>query len=68
MQQIAQVSGARAFNAQSADQLSSIYKRLGGELGTVTRTREITAVFAIAGLVALLAAVAVSVRSSGRLP
>ena len=33
MQQIAQVSGARAFNAQSADELSSIYKRLGSQLG-----------------------------------
>jgi Ca-activated chloride channel family protein len=68
MAQIAQVSGARAFNAQSADQLSSIYKRLGTELGTVSRNREITVVFAIAGLVLLVAAAAGSVRSSGRLP
>jgi Ca-activated chloride channel homolog len=68
MAQIAQVSGARAFNAQSADQLSSIYKRLGTELGTVSRKREITVVFAIAGLVLLVAAAAGSVRSSGRLP
>ncbi len=68
MQQIAQVSGARAFNAQSADELSSIYKRLGSQLGTVSRQREITVVFAIAGLVALLGAAAGSVRWSGRLP
>jgi Ca-activated chloride channel family protein len=68
MQQIAQVSGARAFNAQSADQLSSIYKRLGSQLGTVSRKREITVVFAIAGLVLLLGAAAGSVRWSGRLP
>jgi Ca-activated chloride channel homolog len=68
MQQIAQVSGARAFNAQSADQLSSIYKRLGGQLSTVGRQREITVVFAIAGMVLLLGAGAASVRSSGRLP
>jgi Ca-activated chloride channel family protein len=67
MQQIAQVSGARAFNAQSADQLSSIYKRLGSQLGTVSRKREITAVFAVAGLVLLVGAVAGSVRWSGRL-
>ena len=33
MQQIAQVSGARAFNAQTADQLSSIYKHLGQPAG-----------------------------------
>jgi Ca-activated chloride channel family protein len=68
MAQIAQASGARAFNAQSADQLSSIYKRLGGQLGTVSRKREITVVFAIAGLVALLMAAVGSVRWSGRLP
>lgn len=68
MAQIAQGSGAHAFNAQSADQLSSIYKRLGGQLGTVSRKREITADFAIAGLVALLTAAVGSVRWSGRLP
>ncbi len=68
MQQIAAVSGARAFNAQSADQLSSIYKRLGGQLSTVSRQRDITAVFAIGGLVLLLGAAAGSVRSWGRLP
>ncbi len=68
MQQIATVSGARAFNAQSADELSSIYKKLGSQLGTVSRKREVTAVFAIAGLVTLLAAAGASVRWSGRLP
>jgi Ca-activated chloride channel family protein len=68
MKQIAQVSGARAFNAKSSDQLSSIYKSLGSRLGSVSRKREITAVFAIAGLVALLGAAAASVRVWGRLP
>ncbi len=68
MKQIAQVSGARAFNAQSADELSSIYRSLGSKLGSVTRKKEITAVFAIAGLVALLGAVAASMRLWGRLP
>ena len=68
MAQIAQASGARAFNAESADQLSSIYKHLGGQLSTVSRKREITVVFAIAGLVLLLGAAGASVRTSGRLP
>ncbi|MGH2868134.1 MAG: VWA domain-containing protein [Solirubrobacteraceae bacterium] len=67
MQEIATVSGARAFNARSADQLSSIYQRLGGQLSTVSRKRDITVVFAIGGLVLLLGAAAGSVRSSGRL-
>lgn len=68
MARIAQVSGARAFNAQSSDQLSSIYKHLGSQLSTVSRKREITVVFAVAGLVLLLGSAATSVRSSGRLP
>jgi Ca-activated chloride channel homolog len=68
MANIAQVSRGRAFNAQTADQLSSIYKRLGSQLGTVSRKREITAAFAIAGLVALVMAAAGSVRWSGGLP
>jgi Ca-activated chloride channel family protein len=68
MAQIAQVSGARTFNAQTADQLSSIYKTLGRQLGSVARKREITVYFAVAGLVLLVAAVAVSTRWLGRLP
>ena len=68
MAQIAQASGGRAFNARSADELSSIYKRLGGQLSTVSHRREITVVFAIGGLVLLLTGAAASVRWSGRLP
>jgi Ca-activated chloride channel family protein len=68
MQQIAQLSGGQTFNAQSADQLSSIYKRLGNQLGTVTRKREVTAAFAIGGLALVLLAGAASTRWSGRLP
>jgi Ca-activated chloride channel family protein len=68
MQQIAQVSGGRAFNAQNADELSSIYKRLGSRLGSETRKREVTADFAIGGLALLLLAAASSTWWSGRLP
>lgn len=68
MQQIAELSGGRSFNAQSAGQLSSIYKQLGERLGSVTRTREVTAAFAIGGLVLLLLAAGTSTRWSGRLP
>ncbi len=68
MQQIARASGGRAFSAQSADELGSIYRSLGDKLGTVTRRREITAAFAAVGLVMLLGAAAASIRSSGRLP
>lgn len=67
MQQIAQASGGRAFDAQTADELSSIYNDLGTKLGSVTRHREVTAVFAIAGLVLLAGAAGASVRGWGRL-
>jgi Ca-activated chloride channel family protein len=68
MQAIARVSGGTAFNAHSSDELSSIYKKLGSQLSTVTRKKEITALFAAAGVVLLLGAAVASVRSSGRLP
>ncbi len=68
MAQIAKLSGGRTFNAQSADQLSSIYKTLGSKLGSTTRHREITALFAVGGLVLLLFAVGASTRWAGRLP
>jgi Ca-activated chloride channel homolog len=68
MAQIAQVSGGRAFNAHTADELSSIYKSLGTKLGSVSRKREITAVFAIAGVVLLVGAAAGSARWWGRMP
>ncbi len=63
MRQIASSSGARGFDAQSADQLSSIYTSLGRQLGSVTRRREITVDFAAAGLVLLLGAGLLSVRT-----
>jgi Ca-activated chloride channel homolog len=68
MLQIAQLSGGRSFDAQDADQLSSIYKQLADRLGTVTRKREVTVELAIGGLAFLLLAGATSTRWSGRLP
>jgi Ca-activated chloride channel homolog len=68
MAEIAQVSRGRAFNAQTADQLSSIYRRLGTQLGSVRRKHEVTAEFAIGGLALLLVAAATSTRFSARLP
>ncbi len=68
MAQIARVSGGRAFDAQSADQLGSIYKHLGSELSTVSRKHEVTAKFAIAGLVLLLFAAAAAAGLTARLP
>ena len=68
MAQIAELSGGRSFNAQSANELSSIYRSLGKKLGTVTRKREVSADFAIGALALLLLAGIGSTRLSERLP
>ena len=68
MQEIAELSGGRSFNAQTADELSTIYKSLGHQLGSKMRKRDVTAVFAIGGLAFLLLGAAGSTRWSGRLP
>ena len=57
MAQIAADSGGQSFTAQTADQLGSIYDRIGRDVAYVVRTRELTAAFAGAALVvAVLAA------------
>ncbi len=68
MQQIARASGGRAFNAQSAGELSSIYRSLGSQLGSVSRSREVTSEFATVGVLLLLLAAVGSARWAGRLP
>ena len=68
LRRIAQSSGGRAFTAEDDEQLSSIYKTLGSQLGTKKQKKEATATFAIGGLVLLLGAAAASMRWSGRLP
>jgi Ca-activated chloride channel family protein len=68
MAQIAQASGGRVFDAQDENQLSSIYRHLGSQLASKPVRKEITADFAIGGLVLLLAAAVASTRFSPRLP
>jgi Ca-activated chloride channel homolog len=68
LQAIAKASGGRAFTAEDDEELGSIYKRLGSQLGTRKGTREITAAFAVGGLILLLGAGVASLRFGGRLP
>lgn len=68
MTQIAHASAGRAFNAQTADELSSIYGHLGSQLASVTRSSEVTVAFALAAIVLILLAGAMSVRQVARLP
>ena len=65
---ISEASGGRAFRAQDENKLQSIYKTLGSQLGTKPAKREVTATFAITGLLLLLAAGAASIRLGPRLP
>ena len=68
LRQIAQVSGGKAFTAEDSDSLKSIYKTLGSQLGTKKQKKQVTASFAIGGLVLLLGAAFSSLRWAGRLP
>ena len=68
LKRIADASGGKAFTAEDDDQLSSIYQSLGSQLGTKKQRKQVTASFAIAGLLLLLGAGLTSVRFSGRLP
>jgi Ca-activated chloride channel family protein len=68
LRRISEVSGGRAFTAEDNNELSSIYKTLGSQLGTRKQKKEVTANFAIAGLVLLLGAAGASMRWAGRLP
>jgi Ca-activated chloride channel homolog len=65
---IALASHGQAFTAQDEGRLISIYRRLGTQLGSRARSREITVVFVLAGLVLLAGAGLTSLRWSGRLP
>jgi len=68
LKEIADVSGGRAFTSDDANQLRGIYSSLGSRLATRHEQREITAGFAGAGLVLLLAAGLFSLPRVGRLP
>jgi Ca-activated chloride channel homolog len=68
LKRIASESKGRAYTVEDSGELSSIYQRLGSSIGTRKRQQEITAVFAIGGLLLLAGAAAASLRWSGRLP
>ena len=68
LRRIAQASGGRAFTAEDAGKLNSIYTTLGSQLGVKKQPEEISASFAIGGLILLLSAGATSQRWAGPLP
>jgi Ca-activated chloride channel family protein len=68
MARIAELSGGKSFDVSESGELGSIYEGLGSQLATRPEKREITAGFAAGGLVLLLTAAGLSLRSAGRLP
>jgi Ca-activated chloride channel family protein len=62
MRRIAEVSGGKTFRAEDADELDGIYRDLGRQVGTKPEQRELTAGFAGAGLVFLLASLTLATR------
>jgi Ca-activated chloride channel family protein len=68
MRRVADISGGRFYRVEDAARLSDIYTRLGAQIGSHDEQRQVSVVFVAAGLTALLAALALSIRRSPALP
>jgi len=68
LQQVAQLSGGQSFTAATDADLKKVYSDLGKRLGHVRKPAEITAAFAGAGVLLLLASGALSSLLFRRLP
>jgi Ca-activated chloride channel homolog len=68
MRRIAELSGGRAFEVDDADELGGLYEDLGSRVATESEKREITVAFAAGGILLLVAAAALGVRATARLP
>lgn len=67
LQQIADTTGARTFDADSAGELDAVYDDLGARVGTEEEDREVTAAFAGGAMLLLLLGGGLSLRWFGRL-
>jgi Ca-activated chloride channel homolog len=67
LKQVAERTGGKAFAIDDAKQLSEVYERLGSELATEKRKKEMTSQFAGGALFLMFGGVAVSLRWFGRL-
>jgi Ca-activated chloride channel family protein len=68
LQEIARVTHGRFYQAADASRLSEIYRNLGTGLSTKKEKQEVTAGFAGAGLVLLMAGMVTAIARGGRLP
>ena len=68
LERLAQSTEGTAFAAESGEELDQVYEDIGGQVGTTTEVREITARFAGIGLALTVAAVAAALAWGARLP
>jgi Ca-activated chloride channel family protein len=68
MRRIARESGGKAYAVDQADELSTVYERLGRSLGSKREKREMTPWFAAGGMILLAGAASTGLRRFGRLP
>jgi Ca-activated chloride channel family protein len=68
MRRIATLSGGRTFAIDQADDLASVYEKLGSQIGTRRERRQVTSAFVGGAAALLLAGGAMSLRWFGRLP
>jgi Ca-activated chloride channel family protein len=67
LEQIARASGGKAFSAESASGLKTVYERLGSQLGKKNEKRQVTSAVAGGGLLLLLGGAAMSLGLFGRI-
>ncbi|MEA2470400.1 MAG: Ca-activated chloride channel, partial [Thermoleophilaceae bacterium] len=67
LEQIARASGGKAFTAESANGLKTVYERLGSQLGKKKEKRQVTSAVAGGGLLLLLGGAAMSLGFFGRI-
>jgi Ca-activated chloride channel family protein len=68
LQEIASITGGTAFNAPTAEQLSSVYDNLQSRIGYTEETQEVTFALVGAGLLMVMAGAGLSAVWFGRLP
>jgi Ca-activated chloride channel family protein len=51
MQAVAEASGGQSFTVEDADRLSAVYEKLGSQVATERKPREVTAAFAGGALI-----------------
>ncbi|GAA1594720.1 MULTISPECIES: VWA domain-containing protein [Kribbella] len=68
MQEIARITGGKAYNAESADQLDNVYKDIGSSVGYDKQDKEVTSRFAGIAMLLTFVAGAAAIATATRFP